>query len=196
MAAEGERYQPKDTLSNTLSSTLQTTAFGAILAGAQNTLTRQNVGAMGIITRSGGTIALFASMGAAFQFTVDSAANLRQKDDSYNHAMAGFMAGLIPGLPKRSLPMMLGTGAGLAVVMSAYNYTQGFFPDKKDQEIDEYERKEMMKKNRRRPIEETISELGEGRGIYAPGWEERRRERIMAKYGIDVTAKPETPNTP
>jgi hypothetical protein len=29
-------------------------------------------------------------------------------------------------------------------------------------------------------------------GIYAPGYEERRRERIMAKYGIDVKAAQET----
>ena len=40
---------------------LQTTAVGTILAGVQNTLRKQNVGAMGIITRSGGIIALFGA---------------------------------------------------------------------------------------------------------------------------------------
>jgi hypothetical protein len=27
-------------------------------------------------------------------------------------------------------------------------------------------------------------------GIYGPGYDERRRERIKEKYGIDVPAKP------
>ena len=52
-------YVPQDTLSNTVTTTLQTTAAGAILAGVQNTLRRQNVGAMGIITRSGHIIAIY-----------------------------------------------------------------------------------------------------------------------------------------
>jgi hypothetical protein len=37
---------------------------------------------------------------------------------------------------------------------------------KKDPEIDEVSRKEYMRKNRRRSIEETVNELGEGRGEY------------------------------
>lgn len=83
---------------------------------------------------------------------------------------------------------------------------------RKDAGVDEYDRKEYLRKNRRRPIQETIDEMGEGRGedllvlrslagnsswlirlisgIYAPGYEERRRERIRAKYGIEVPSGP------
>ncbi|KAI7099111.1 hypothetical protein KC352_g38263, partial [Hortaea werneckii] len=46
-------------------------------------------------------------------------------------------------------------------------------------------RKEFLRKNRRRPIEGTLEELGEGRGIYGPGYVERRAERIKNAYGID-----------
>ena len=94
-----------------------------------------------------------------------------------------------------------------AVVLGAYDYTGGSLKGtSKDPEIDEFERKELLRKNRRRPIEQTISEIGEGRGayytrtfvygqltrrgIYGPGYDERRRERIKVKYGIDVPAKP------
>ncbi|KAK4910577.1 hypothetical protein LTR66_017424 [Elasticomyces elasticus] len=35
-------------------------------------------------------------------------------------------------------------------------------------------------------MNETINELGEGRGIYGPGYEERRAQRIKEAYGIDV----------
>lgn len=61
----------------------------------------------------------------------------------------------------------------------------------KDPEVDEISHKEFLRKNRRRPIWETIQELGEGRGIYGPGYAERRRERIKQHYGIDVGEHPD-----
>ena len=63
---------------------------------------------------------------------------------------------------------------------------------KRDPDVDEVARKEFLRRNRRRPIEETIEALGEGRGIYGPGYEERRRQRIKENYGIDVPSA----NTP
>lgn len=105
------------------------------------------------------------------------------------------------------MPAVLGMGALTAIVLGAYDYTGGALTGyKKNREMDEFERKELLRKNRRRPIEQTISELGEGRGmykddqklvmanllilgIYGPGYDERRRERIKEKYGIDVPAK-------
>lgn len=59
MAADTETFHPQDTLANTAKSTIQTTLAGTIFAGAQNTLRKQNVGAMGIITKSGGIIGVF-----------------------------------------------------------------------------------------------------------------------------------------
>lgn len=62
-------------------------------------------------------------------------------------------------------PAILGYGILTAVVLGAYDYTGGTLRGfKKDKDLDEFERKEALRKNRRRPIEETISELGEGRG--------------------------------
>jgi hypothetical protein len=66
-----------------------------------------------------------------------------------------------------STPAVLGFGALTAVVLGAYDYTGGALTGyKKDMEMDEFERKEYLRKNRRRPIEETITELGEGRGTF------------------------------
>ena len=61
MADQQPTYHPRDALANTGSTMLQSTTVGAVLAGVQNTLRKQNVGAMGIITRSGGIIALFGA---------------------------------------------------------------------------------------------------------------------------------------
>jgi hypothetical protein len=60
---------------------------------------------------------------------------------------------------------MLGAGACFSVVLSAFRYTaglRGHVPGSEDEE--EVERREKLKKARRRPISETIEELGEGRG--------------------------------
>jgi hypothetical protein len=61
MADQQPTFHPRDAISNTASTTLQTTAVGAVVAGVQNTLRKQNVGAMGILTRSGGVIALYGA---------------------------------------------------------------------------------------------------------------------------------------
>lgn len=67
----------------------------------------------------------------------------------------------------RSLPAVLGHGVGLAVILSAFNYTGGRLEGyRRDPDVDEVSRKEYMRKNRRRPEEEIVNELGEGRGTY------------------------------
>lgn len=68
------------------------------------------------------------------------------------------------------MPVVVGFAAGSAVTLGAYAYTgkslRGW--GKKDDGKDDFERKEELRKNRRRPIEDTIAELGEGRGETIP----------------------------
>ena len=65
----------------------------------------------------------------------------------------------------RTMPAVVGFGIGMAVVMSAFDYTGGSLAGyKQDPYVDEYERKEALRANKRRPIQETLEELGEGRG--------------------------------
>ncbi len=63
------------------------------------------------------------------------------------------------------MPAVLGYGACAAILLGVFDYTGGVLSGYEDQtDVDEYERKEHLRKNRRRPIQETIDELGEGRG--------------------------------
>jgi hypothetical protein len=51
--------------------------------------------------------------------------------------------------------------------MGVFDYTGGKLTGyEKDPTVDEVDRKEFLRKNRRRSIWETITELGEGRGLY------------------------------
>ena len=150
-------------------------------------------------------------MGASYEFVKCASANLRAKEDHYNTMLGGFFAGSMIGLRGAvvpsygysfvkadvfvagTMPAFLGYGASLAVVAGVLDYTGGSLSgSKRDPEADEVAHKQFLRKDRRRPIEETVAALGEGRGIHAPGYEERRRQRIKENYGIDLPS----PNAP
>lgn len=125
---------------------------------------------------------LAAAIGGTFEFARVAAANLREKDDAYNQAIGGFFAGGIVGFRSqylkaamvhhvvdshlvRSFPAVIGYGAALATLQGVFEYTGGKLNGyEADSSVDQYERKEQLRRNRRRPIEETLQELGEGRG--------------------------------
>jgi len=59
----------------------------------------------------------------------------------------------------------MGYGAALSVVLAAFTFTGGKLTGyERDPTVDEVSRKEYLRKNRRRPIDEIVNELGEGRG--------------------------------
>ncbi|KAL8970629.1 MAG: hypothetical protein Q9183_001425 [Haloplaca sp. 2 TL-2023] len=191
-SGDGATYQPKDAISASVRSTTLLGGAGLFLSAVQNSLTRQNVTGWGVITRTGSTIWMFAAIGGSYEFTRTAAANLREKNDAYNNAIGGLFGGAVVGLQPqfRSFPAIVGFGAVLSVLQFAFDYTGGRFTGyERDAEVDQYERKEQLRRNRRRPIEQTLQEMGEGRGIYGPGYQERRRERLKQNLGIDV---PET----
>jgi len=82
----------------------------------------------------------------------------------------------------------LGGALALGSVMSVISYTgHSMFESSGDKTFsDRLAYKEEAKSRFRRPLNETINELGEGRGIYGPGYEERRKQRIKERYGFDV----------
>ncbi|WPG98038.1 Hypothetical protein R9X50_00082200 [Acrodontium crateriforme] len=185
----GDNYHPKDAIAAAIKATLVTGSAGLFISTVQNTLSKQNVGAFGVFSRFGSTTAIYAAMGGAYEFTKNASANLRRKDDAWNSTWGGMVAGTLLGLRFRSAPAVFGYGSALAVLLGTFTYTGGsLIGFKADNNIDEVSRKEELRKNRRKPIEEIVNELGEGRGIYGPGYEERRAQRIKDAYGIEVPA--------
>jgi hypothetical protein len=60
---------------------------------------------------------------------------------------------------------MLGAGATTSIALTAFRFTNGLRGyDIAEDDEEEVERRENMKKYRRRPISETVEQLGEGRG--------------------------------
>ncbi|RDW60419.1 uncharacterized protein DSM5745_10877 [Aspergillus mulundensis] len=186
-SADDHHYHPQDTIARTMRTTGLTGSVGLFASAVQNTLARQNVGPWGVFTRTGATIGILAAMGGTYEFVKTSSANLREKEDHWNVALGGFFSGAILGLRARTFPALLGYGAALATAMGGFEYTGGsLFGKRRDPNVDEFERREKLRTQWRTPGEQTLAELGEGRGIYGPGYAERRRERIKEAYGIDV----------
>lgn len=68
------------------------------------------------------------------------------------------------------MPAILGYGAFASIIITGYEYTGGSLAGKSrwaDNGRDEFESREEARKLRRRPIEQTIAEVGEGRGEYS-----------------------------
>ncbi|ROW02451.1 hypothetical protein VMCG_06122 [Cytospora schulzeri] len=190
MAPHGEDgpYHPVDALKAGIQGAMITGAAGVFAAGVKNATRKTNVGAMGIVTRSGGMIFTFTAVGGVFEFVRNASANLREKKDHYNAGIGGFFAGSILGMRAGRIPVILGYGALTSITLSVFELTGNSLVGKKPEieGMDEFERKEHLRTTRRRPIQETIDNLGEGRGIQGPGYEERRRETLKEKYGVEI----------
>lgn len=125
MATEQAVYHPKDAIAFTTSTTFKIGMAGLAISAVQNALKRENIGAMGVLTRTGGTIVTFGrgplmtieddhcqasgvlirvvvSVGAAYSFTRVACANLREKDDHWNTTIGGFVGGAVGGLRRKS----------------------------------------------------------------------------------------------
>ncbi|KAF3018796.1 hypothetical protein E8E14_002003 [Neopestalotiopsis sp. 37M] len=183
-----EPYHPKNAITSAVQGAGVGAAAGLIAAAVQNSLAKTSVGAGGVFSRHGATVATMTAVPTVYNFVKDASANLREKDDTLNTTIGAFFGGAMLGLRSLRMPQILGQGALAAVVLTAFDYTGGRLTGyKKDSQfVDEYERKEFLRNNRRRPLTETVADLGEGRGIEPPGYEERRRERLREKYGVEI----------
>lgn len=111
--------------------------------------------------------------------------NLREENDPWSAGFGGFMMGAVLGLPSRRMPVVVGLGASIGVFQGMFYYLGNRY-DTFKKEDDTFERKETFRRTTRLPLEQTISEIGEGRGIQPPGYDERRAERLKEKYGFEV----------
>ncbi|KAI1175280.1 hypothetical protein F4777DRAFT_579116 [Nemania sp. FL0916] len=185
-AEEEAHFHQKDAIKVGLQGAMYGGLAGLAISSVQNSLSKQDVGVWGVFTR--GNISRMAVLMSVYGFSKSAAANLREKDDTWNTMIGSFLGGASLGLWRGRLSLVLGAGAGFSAVMTTFEYTGGRLTGQRSElpGMDDYETKEYLRKNRRRPIEETIADLGEGRGIFPPGYEERRRQRLKEKYGVEI----------
>lgn len=96
--AEEQPYRAQDAITPSVKAATITGCAGIFAAACQATLHKHNIGLLGTFTKYGGTIAVFTAMGGTYEFFRKASANLREKDDTYNEAIGGFVAGTMLGL--------------------------------------------------------------------------------------------------
>ncbi|KAF8905523.1 hypothetical protein CPB84DRAFT_1676604 [Gymnopilus junonius] len=116
-------FEPKSPFQEAARIGLQAGVVGFVVSSIQNALGTHSHGAMGVVTRTGGTIGFFAAMGATFKFTETFVANQRRTTDPINGAAGGCAAGFLAGVRSRSIPMALGGCVLLGGAIGAFDYS-------------------------------------------------------------------------
>ncbi|KAF9481001.1 hypothetical protein BDN70DRAFT_992244 [Pholiota conissans] len=147
-------YQSRSAVQYASKVALQAGTVGIVLSAVQNALDKHNRGAMGVLTRTGGTIGFFAAMGGTFAFTETYVANQRQKNDALNGAAGGCAAGFLAGVRSRSIPMALAGCALLGASIGGYDYAGQLAGDSSETKE---ERRKRFFKTPPAPLVETTS---------------------------------------
>jgi len=195
-------YHPKDAIYPSIDAAAKLGFIGFGVASVRAALTKQNIGIFGAFTKYGSTPLAFgkgllndirfdmliraAIAGGSFVFTHNMACNLRQKEDTVAAAIAGAVSGAFMGVARRTVPAVLGFSAATSIACATMQATGGNIWGTPEPNKPDYDEKERLRKTYRTSAEETVQQLGEGRGIYGPGYAERRKQRIKDNYGIDV----------
>ncbi|KAL6852765.1 hypothetical protein ACO1O0_007313 [Amphichorda felina] len=185
LEAHNKPYVPHDVLDETTKAGVTGLLIGSFAGGVRNAMARQNLGFSGFFIRQAPLIGLVTASSTTYCFIRGITLNLLEREDAWGGAIGGFAAGSVLGLGFKRFPAMLACGATFGALQGAFELFGGRV-DSFKQEDDEFERKEIVRRTTRIPVEQTIAEIGEGRGIRPPGYEDRRRERIKEKYGFDI----------
>ncbi|KAI5451949.1 hypothetical protein NCC49_001249 [Naganishia albida] len=94
---------------------------GLLVSSVQNALENHNKGAMGIFTRTGGTIGFFTAMGFTYAFSQAAVANIRETDDALNSAAGGCAAGFLAGARAGSIPIGVASCAVLGTLLGTFD---------------------------------------------------------------------------
>jgi len=116
-------YEPKPIVALGAQMGLYAAGVGLFVSAIQNALASHNKGALGVLTRTGGTIGFFALIGATFAAADAWTANTRKTDDALNSLAGGCVAGLAAGARARSIPYGLASCAVLGGLMGTFDAT-------------------------------------------------------------------------
>ncbi|KAG5642448.1 hypothetical protein DXG03_002758 [Asterophora parasitica] len=154
--SDSPAYDPKPSLQYASTVGLQAGAVGAFVSAIQNALGNHSHGALGFVTRTGGTIGFFAAMGATFALTESVVANQRRKDDAANGAAGACAAGFLAGIRARSIPMAIGSCVVLGAAMGTFDYSGHLTGEKGETQEDR--RKRFFKQPPKPLVEAAVAE--------------------------------------
>ncbi|KAF4126006.1 NADH-ubiquinone oxidoreductase 21.3 kDa subunit [Geosmithia morbida] len=178
-------YIPHDVISETTKAGVVGLLAGSFTGGVRNAMSRESLGISGFFIRQAPLVGIITAAPAAYIFVKGITQNLIGNEDPWGAGLGGFAAGGVLGLPFKRFAPMIACGTAFGVTQFLFTLL-GARVDSFKAEEDEFLRKESVRRTTRVPIEETIAHIGEGRGVRAEGYEDRRRQLIKEKYGFEV----------
>ncbi|KAG0006607.1 hypothetical protein BGZ65_006104 [Modicella reniformis] len=123
---------------------------GLLVSAVQNSFGSHSQGAMGIFTRTGHTISVFAAMAGVFAATDSVVANVRETKDAWNSAAAGCATGLVAGGFQRNPQTMVLGCVGMGTMMGIFdlsgNTLKGKYAEMTEQQKQELRQAQMNAK--------------------------------------------------
>lgn len=168
-------FHAYDTLGLSTKSAMIGLAAGTVAAAAHNSLATGPRNIITTFTKSGGIVTTFTGVSAAYAFTHCVSANLRERDDGWNHMWAGAATGAILGAKTKRVPAFFGWTLLVGAACGLFGWTGAQFnADRKaalahspNGVIQEDAHQSFWEVVHRRPLSLTVEQLGEGRGINA-----------------------------
>ncbi|CDR46584.1 CYFA0S24e00518g1_1 [Cyberlindnera fabianii] len=173
-----EEYKPINTWNSTKSAFYYSSVIGLLTAATRNSISKDKIGPLSIITRSGKLWATIVLTATGYKFASCSLANLREKKDTLNEFYSGAIAGGLASIFYKNMIKSVGfsfvggciaatvfwSGTMVGNAQKSSHTLRGKGPDNhfKARASSDVERQGFWDVARRRPLSQTLEELGEG----------------------------------
>ncbi|KAK9457644.1 hypothetical protein V1511DRAFT_179615 [Dipodascopsis uninucleata] len=166
-------YEPRDSLFLASKVALPGFAIGLSYAAARERITHFQAPLAESMLRVGRQSSLIAFTGVTFQFVEAASSNLREKEDAWNHFYGGLAAGALWGIQGRTITNTFFTSLAIGSIMGLARWAGNLYTtsnEKVDKEDSAFSGEEstFFTIRDRQPLSETLSKLGEGRGLHYP----------------------------
>ncbi|KAK9240788.1 hypothetical protein V1525DRAFT_393911 [Lipomyces kononenkoae] len=167
-------YEPRDALIITSKAVIPAFGIGLTYATAMERFRHFRAPLIPSLLRVGKESFFLGSVGCAYQFVEVAASNLREREDGWNNFYGGLAAGGLIGVRSGTLPNVVFTSLVFGSILGLARWSGGMFggfsKEEEPVENSKYDgpQSDFWSVRTRVPLSETISKVGEGRGIFFP----------------------------
>ncbi|KAK9333249.1 hypothetical protein V1520DRAFT_382419 [Lipomyces starkeyi] len=166
-------YEPRDALVITSKAVIPAFGIGLTYATAMERFRHFRAPLIPSLIRVGKESFFLGSVGCTYQFVEVAASNLREREDGWNNFYGGLAAGGLIGVRAGTVTNFVFTSLLFGSILGLSRWAGGIFGGFSKEDEAEHSKLEGPQSDfwtvrSRVPLSETISKVGEGRGIFYP----------------------------
>ncbi|KAJ8102057.1 hypothetical protein POJ06DRAFT_248661 [Lipomyces tetrasporus] len=164
-------YEPRDALVITSKAVIPSFGIGLTYATAMERFRHFRAPLIPSLIRVGKESFFLGSVGCAYQFVEVAASNVREREDGWNNFCGGLAAGALIGVRAGTVTNTVFTSLLFGSILGLSRWAGGMFGSfSKEVEVDHSKsdgpQSDFWMVRDRVPLSETISKVGEGRGVF------------------------------